>query len=61
MPEVQGKLTKAIQRTKAGVRVAGISAPVRYLHAPASMVKVRDVEQMLELAWLFLQSVAGDC
>ena len=52
---------KAIQRTKSGVRVAGISAPVRYLHAPASVVNINDVEQVLELAWLFLQSVAGDC
>ena len=52
---------KAIQRTKSGVRVAGISAPVRYLHAPASVVNMNDVEQVLELAWLFLQSVAGDC
>ena len=52
---------KAIQRTKSGVRVAGISASVRYLHAPASVVNINDVEQVLELAWLFLQSVAGDC
>ena len=52
---------KAIQRTKSGVRVAGISAPVRYLHAPASVLKMSDVEQVLELAWLFLQSIAGDC
>jgi len=51
---------KAIQRTKSGVRVAGLSAPVRYLHAPGSVTKLQDVEQMLELAWLFVQAIAQE-
>lgn len=52
--------TKAIQRMKSGVRVAGLSAPVRYVHAPSSAVKIRDVEQVLELLWLFVQAVAQE-
>lgn len=49
---------QAIQRTKAGVRVTGISAAVRYLHAPSSVCSISDVEQMLALARLFIRAVA---
>ena len=49
---------QAIQRTKAGVRVGGISAAVRYLHAPNSVCSISDVEQMLALARLFIQDTA---
>ncbi len=49
---------QAIQRTKAGVRVAGISAAVRYLHAPSSVCSISDVEQILALARLFIQAMA---
>lgn len=49
----------AIQRTKAGVRVAGISAAVRYLHAPSSVASISDMEHMLTLARLFLDAVAA--
>ena len=49
---------KAIQRTKAGVRVAGISAAVRYLHAPSSVCSLNDAEQMLILARLFVRAMA---
>ena len=49
---------KAIQRTKAGVRVAGISAAVRYLHAPSSVCSLKDAEQMLALARLFIRAMA---
>ncbi len=49
---------QAIQRTKAGVRVTGISAAVRYLHAPSSVCSISDVEQILALARLFIQAVA---
>ena len=48
----------AIQRTKAGVRVTGISAAVRYLHAPSSVASISDMEHMLTLARLFVQAVA---
>ena len=53
-----GTDAKAIQRTKAGVRVAGISAAVRYLHAPSSVCSISDVEQMLVLARSLIQAVA---
>ncbi len=49
---------KAIQRTKAGVRVAGISAAVRYLHAPSSVCSLNDGSQMLALARLFIRAMA---
>ena len=48
----------AIQRTKAGVRVTGISAAVRYLHAPSSVASISDMEHMLTLARLFIRAVA---
>ena len=53
-----GTDARAIQRTKAGVRVAGISAAVRYLHAPNSVCSISDAEQMLALARLFIQDLA---
>ena len=49
---------KAVQRTKAGVRVAGISAAVRYLHAPSSVCSLNDAQQMLALARLFIRAMA---
>ena len=49
---------QAIQRTKAGVRVAGISAAVRYLHAPSSVCSLDDGSQMLALARLFIAAMA---
>ena len=55
-----GTDARAVQRTKAGVRVAGISAAVRYLHAPNSVCSISDAEQMLALARLFLQDQAQD-
>ena len=48
----------AIQRSREGVRVAAISAAVRYLHAPASVASLADCDHMLELARLFVQAVA---
>ncbi len=49
---------QAIQRTKAGVRVTGLSAAVRYLHAPNSVCSITDAEQMLALARLFIRAMA---
>ncbi len=51
----------AIQRTKSGVRVTGISAAVRYLHAPSSVASIADMENMLVLARLFISAVAEQC
>ena len=53
-----GTDAQAVQRTKAGVRVTGISAAVRYLHAPNSVCSISDAEQMLALARLFIRDMA---
>ena len=53
-----GTDAQAIQRTRSGVRVTGISAAVRYLHAPNSVCSISDVEQMLALARCFIQAMA---
>ncbi len=55
-----GTDASAIQRSKAGVRVCAVSAAVRYLHAPASVAAVKDFDAMLELAALFVDSVAAE-
>lgn len=54
-----GTDARAIQRTKSGVRVAAISAAVRYLHAPASVGSVKDFEDILRLTRLLIADVAG--
>lgn len=54
-----GNDARSIQRSKAGVRVAAVSAAVRYLHAPASVGSVADFENMLKLARLFVADVAA--
>ena len=53
-----GNDARTIQRTKAGVRVAAVSAAVRYLHAPASVGSFSDFENMLKLTRLFLADQA---
>lgn len=53
-----GNDARTIQRSKAGVRVAAMSAAVRYLHAPASVGSIADFENMLKLTRLFLQDAA---
>lgn len=53
-----GTDAQAVQRTKAGVRVTGISAAVRYLHTPSSVCSISDAEQMVSLARLFIQAIA---
>ncbi len=54
-----GNDAKAIQRSREGVRVCALSAPVRYLHAPTGAVSLADCDHILALARLFLQSQAG--
>lgn len=49
----------AIQRTREGVRVAAISAAVRYLHTPSSVASMEDCQNILILARRFLQAVAA--
>lgn len=53
-----GNDAKAVQRSREGVRVCALSAPVRYLHAPTSVASLADCENMLKLARLFIQAQA---
>ena len=53
-----GNDARTIQRSKAGVRVAAISAAVRYLHAPASVGCISDFENMRKLTRAFLDHLA---
>ena len=53
-----GNDARTIQRSKAGVRVAALSAAVRYLHAPASVGSLSDFEGMLKLTRAFLEHTA---
>lgn len=46
----------SFQHSKGGTRVAAIAAPVRYLHAPSSVGKLSDFEDMLRLTRLLLQN-----
>lgn len=55
-----GNDARAIQRTRAGARTVVLSAAVRYLHAPSSVVCVRDLDGMMKLARLFLRAVANE-
>ena len=54
-----GNDARTIQRAKSGVRVAALSAAVRYLHAPASVGSISDFENMLKLTRLFLREMAA--
>lgn len=49
-----GTDAQAIQRTRAGCRVAAISAAVRYIHSPSCVGCTRDFEQMAALLRLLL-------
>lgn len=53
-----GTDAKAIQRTKTGVRVAAVSAAVRYLHSPSSVASIQDFEHIETLAFRFIEAVA---
>lgn len=55
-----GTDARAVQRTKTGVRVAGMAAAVRYLHAPSSVGCINDFENMLRLTRLFVAQLAGE-
>lgn len=54
-----GNDAAAFQRSRAGVRTVTVSAAVRYLHAPASVAAVRDLDHILNLTRLFIGAVAG--
>ena len=47
----------AVQRSRAGVKTAGIAAPVRNLHSPSCVARISDLEAVRKLAGLFLEEV----
>ena len=51
---------RTYQRSRAGVRVAGLAIATRYLHAPTSVAAVADMEGMLELARAFIGNIAEE-
>lgn len=56
-----GTDARTIQRSRDGVKVAGLSLAVRYLHAPASLASLDDAENMARLAELFVQRISEEC
>lgn len=56
-----GTDASAIQTSGKGVRVAGISAPVRYLHTPNGVISLLDFESMQTLAYAFIEAIAAGC
>lgn len=54
-----GNDARTIQRSRSGVRVAALSAAVRYLHAPATVCSLADFENMWKLTRLFLADQAA--
>ena len=54
-----GTDARAVQRSRSGVRVAAISAAVRYLHAPSSVASLRDIDNMYALTRAFVDAVAA--
>lgn len=50
----------AIQRTRSGIKVIGISAAVRYLHAPSSVISISDYENMFKLASAVVDELAKE-
>lgn len=51
---------RVYQRSRAGVRVAGLAVATRYLHAPTSVAAVADLEGMLQLARLMIGKIAEE-
>lgn len=51
---------RTIQRSRSGVRVAGMAAAVRYLHAPSSVAAISDYKAMIQLGRLFIDAVAKE-
>ena len=48
---------RAMQRSQGGCKVAGISAPVRYIHSPSCVGNVKDFEAMKVLVLAFLEKM----
>ncbi|NCB42042.1 MAG: M42 family peptidase [Clostridia bacterium] len=54
-----GNDASAIQRSANGVRVASLSAPIRYLHTPSSVASIKDFDFMLLLSQTFIEAIAS--
>ena len=52
-----GTDASVIQRSREGVRTAIVATAVRNIHSPASVASVKDIENVLRLARLFLQEM----
>lgn len=46
-----------IHKSRSGVKCCGIAVPVRYIHSPSSVAAVSDMENVLQLAGLFLKEI----
>ena len=55
-----GTDARAVQRSRAGVRVAGLAVAVRYIHSPASVMSLDDGEGLLALSRAFLQEMGKE-
>ena len=51
----------AVQRSGAGVKTAGVAAPIRNLHSPSCVGKISDMEAVLKLLRLFLEELGANC
>lgn len=49
-----------IQKSREGSRVAAISAPCRYIHSPASVASIEDIENLRKLVLALLDEFSGD-
>lgn len=56
-----GTDARTIQRSREGVRAAGLAVAVRNIHSPSSVASIEDCENMLKLARLFIAAVAEEC
>lgn len=47
---------RGYQRSRGGIRTAGLALPVRYFHSPVEAASLEDAETMLKLTRLFLEN-----
>lgn len=47
----------SIQRSKAGIKVASVSVPCRYIHSPVSVMSKKDYQATSKLVKLFLENI----
>ena len=49
-----------IHKSREGVRVCAVAAPVRYIHSPSSVAVLSDCEAVLQAAHAFLEELGGE-